>query len=153
MAKAVLTATSDLGELVTDLLRVAEDFPEVVKLAADAQLSLFAGAIKMNWSSMVPWGHTGDYVYDSIGYNVAWGNNANDVVGMAGVFLIDSVGSKHGKGKGDIKAPNLAYWAEYGTVKNAPIPFMSNAYYGTLSHQDKIFADVLAESISIRLKK
>ena len=149
-----MSAESDLGDLVTNLLRLSEEFPEVVKHAAEAQMQVLEGGIKLNWSSMIPWGKSGDYVYDSIGYNVSWGNNVNDdVVGMSGVFHIDAVKAKHGKTDKNITAPQIAYWAEFGTRKMSGIPFMSNAYYATLPQQEDVFANVLAESITKRLNR
>jgi len=168
MAKTRITVESDLGDLVNDLLKLAEDFPEAIKEAADAQMELFESAIKTNWASMVPWGHVGDYVYDSIGYNTEYGDNKIDIVGMAGVFLVDSITAKHGYDvpivkkngatKEKIKAPQLAYWAEFGySPKNgayqAGVPFMSNAYYATLAEQESVFADTLQASINKRLMK
>ena len=157
MAKAIMSAESDLGDLVNDLLVLSQEFPEVVKVAANAQMTLFSDAIKMNWASMIPWGSVGDFVYDSIGYNVDWGNTGNDVVGMAGVFKIDALYAKHGKDPKNINAPQRAYWAEYGFTPNngrphSGIPFMSNAYYATLPSQETIFAEVLSEQINKRLK-
>lgn len=168
MAKTVITAESDFDELVTDMLKIAEEFPDAIKEAADAQMELFSDAIKTNWASMVPWGRVGDYVYDSIGYNTEYGKEKGDVVGMAGVFLIDSVAAKHeydvpivkknGFTKEKIKAPQLAYWVEFGySPKNgayqAGIPFMSNAFYATADEQDRVFADTLSIAIDKRLKK
>jgi len=158
MAKARITVESDFDELVTDLLLIAKEFPELIVEAAEAEMEVFESAIKRNWTSMVPWAHTGDYVYDSIGYNVAIAPSTGDVVGMAGVFLIDSVGDKHGKEKKDIKAPQLAYWAEFGFSPNngrphAGVPFMSNAFHATLAEREKVFANTLSASISKRMKK
>lgn len=168
MAKTRITAESDFGDLVNDLLELASDFPDVIKEAADAQMEVFESAIKTNWSSMVPWARVGDYVYDSIGYNTEYGNNKTDIVGMAGVFLIDSVTAKHnydvptiklnGIPEEKIKAPQLAYWVEFGySPRNgayqAGIPFISNAYYATLSKQESVFADTLQININKRLNK
>lgn len=168
MAKTVITAESDFSGLVEDMLQMVEDWPEAIHEAAEAQLQVFESAIKGNWVSMVPWASFGDYVHDSIGYNVEYGNEKNTVVGMAGVFLLDSVNSKHGKDtptiresgarEEHIKAPQLAYWAEFGYTPNngsyqVGVPFMSNAYYATLSEQDKVFADTLSDLISMRLSK
>ena len=171
MAKSVVKASSDFNELISDLLKLAEDFPEAIQEAAEAQLEVLESAIKTNWVSMVPWGKAGDYVYDSIGYNVDTGPTG-DVVGMTGVFLVDSVGAEHGKNekylvtsgpnKGQyrphIKAPQLAYWAEFGTNPNhgRPVPgypFLANAFYMTTSQQDYVFANTLDKSIKKRLMK
>ncbi len=169
MAKTVITAESDFNELITDTLKLAEEFPDAIMEAAEAQLQVFEDEIKSNWVSMVPWAHVGDYVYDSIGYNVEQGKNKIDVVGMAGVFLVDSVAAKHGRdapvqrknGIGTyerIKAPQLAYWVEFGYAPNhgkyqVGIPFMSNAYYASLGKQDEVFADTLSAAIDKRLNK
>lgn len=172
MAKTVITAQSNFDELVTDLLILAEEFPEAIKEAADGQMMLLANAIKTNWATMIPWGKHGDYVYDSIGYNTEYGKENGDVVGMTGVFLIDSVTAKHGYDvpvritqgpnknaqKQRIKAPQLAYWAEFGFSPNhgkahAGIPFMSNAFYATVEEQDRVFADTLSKAINKRLSK
>lgn len=171
MAKAVVSATSDFNELVTGLMELAKDFDGVVEEAATAQMEVLESAIKSNWVSMVPWGKAGDYVYDSIGYNVEKGNG-NDVVGMAGVFLIDRVSAEHdkheqymitrGENKGayrsHIKAPQLAYWAEFGYTPNkgrtvAGYPFLANAFYMSVGQQDYIFATVLGAAIDKRLNK
>ena len=164
MAKTVITAESDFGELVTDMLKLAKDFPDVIFDAAESQLQVLEAGIQTNWSSMVPHAQVGDYVYDSIGYNVDNGDRDSDVVGMAGVFLVDSVGNKHGKNvqKKDhteqIKAPQLAYWTEFGYTPNhgatqVGIPFMGNAYHATLDEQDKVFADTLSAAISKRMTR
>lgn len=157
MAKAVVSATSDFNELVTGLMELAKDFDGVVEEAASAQMEVLESAIKSNWVSMVPWGKAGDYVYDSIGYNVEKGNG-NDVVGMAGVFLIDRVSAEHDKSKSDIKAPQLAYWAEFGYTPNngrtvAGYPFLANAFYMSAGQQDYVFATVLSAAIDKRLNK
>lgn len=168
MAKTKITVESDFSELVNDLLLLAQDFPEVILEAANAQMEILEPAIKVNWASMVPWGAVGDYVYDSIGYNTEYGTNKIDVVGMAGVFLVDSVSAKHGKdtpkvnkkgvSKAQIKAPQLAYWAEFGyTPKGSPhqagVPFISNAYHVTLNTQESVFADTLQIAINKRRNK
>ena len=158
MAKTRITVESDFDELVADMLRVAEDFPELIAEAAEAEMKVFESAIKRNWVTMVPWGKTGDYVYDSIGYNVAIAPSTNDVVGMAGVFLLDAVNTEHNKEKKDVGAPTLAYWAEFGFTPNngtphAGVPFMSNAYHATLAEREKVFADTLSKAISKRLSK
>lgn len=157
MAKAVVSATSDFNELVTGLMELAKDFDGVVEEAATAQMEVLESAIKSNWVSMVPWGKAGDYVYDSIGYNVEKGNG-NDVVGMAGVFLIDRVSAEHDKSKSDIKAPQLAYWAEFGYTPNkgrtvTGYPFLANAFYMSAGQQDYVFANVLGAAIDKRLNK
>lgn len=158
MAKTRITVESDFDELVADMLRLAEDFPEVILEAADAQLEVFEDRIKRNWTSMVPWANPGDYVYDSIGRHVENVKGTGDTVGMAGVFLLDAVNNKHGKEKKDIKAPQLAYWVEFGYAPNhgayqQGIPFMANAYHATLHEQDKVFADTLSMLISKRLSQ
>jgi hypothetical protein len=158
MAKTRITVESDLDELVKDMLILAEDFPDVIAEAATEEMKVFESAIQRNWSTMVPWGKVGDYVYDSIGYNVAIAPGTNDVVGMAGVFLLDAVNTKHGKEKKDIKAPKLAYWAEFGFTPNngkphAGVPFMSNAFHATLAEREKVFADTLQLAINKRMNK
>ncbi len=170
MAKAVVRVTSDFNELVTDLLSLADDLPGVMMEPLMLRWKFLNLPFKSNWVSLVPWGRAGDYVYDSIGYNTEYGDSGSDVVGMAGVFLIDSVGEEHGKNekyqisrgpnkgkyKAHIKAPQLAYWAEFGYSPNngavvPGYPFLGNAFYMTVSQQDYIFAEVLDASIKVRL--
>jgi len=158
MAKTRISVESDFDELVKDMLKLAEDFPDVIVEAAEEEMKVFESAIKRNWVTMVPWAHSGDYVYDSIGYNVEHGTQGGDVVGMAGVFLLDAVNAKHGKEKKDIKAPTLAYWAEFGFTPNngkphAGVPFMSNAFHATLAEREKVFTNTLSAGISKRMKK
>ena len=93
MAKTTVKVESDFSELVSDLLDLANDFPDVIVEAANAQMEVLDSAMKTNWVSMVPWGKAGDYVYDSMGYNTEIGSNRIDVVGMAGVFHLDSARS------------------------------------------------------------
>lgn len=165
MAKTRITVEHDFDELIKDLLRLAEQFPEVIKESAEVQLEFVERAVQINWFSMVPWAVQGDYVYDSIGYNVEMGDNEKDVVGMVGVFLVDHITAKHGYNipmirngfaKEQIKAPQIAYWVENGYAPflgayQMPIPFLSNAYYQTLEYQDELFADTLDRLIKERL--
>lgn len=155
MAKTKITVESDFNELISDLLDMTDHMEEDIQVAADKQLSVLTETIKQNWVSMVPHGKIGDYVYDSIGYNVGV---ERDVVGMSGVFLIDHVVSSHNITKEDIKAPTLAYWVEYGYTPNnavhqAGIPFMGSAYLSSTNEQDEVFADSLQDSIAKRLSK
>lgn len=161
MAKAILSASSDFDGLTKDLMDLAGSFSWEVKAAADKQLDFLANGIRMNWETMSPWKGTDthNFVRDSIGYNVAYGGTG-DVVGMAGVFQVDSVASKYGRTKHDISAPQFAYWVNYGFSPNpnsqltyAALPFMDSAFYATLNQQDEIFANELATNISKRLKK
>ena len=159
MAKTRITVESDLGDLVKDMLRVAEQFPEVILEAADAQMEVLSDAIKTNWSTMINWKSESNYVYDSIGYNTDNEETKDDdVVGMAGVFFVDSVASSYGKTDKDMTAPNLAYWAEFGYApRGAPhqagVPYMMNAYLTSLATQESIFADTLSAAIAKRIKK
>lgn len=156
MAKALIKVESDFKDLVADFESLVADFPELTKEAANAQMEVIEHAIKTNWTSMVPWANAGDYVYDSIGYNTEYGDNSIDVVGSVGVFHIDSVRASHGYdqpivlanglGKKRPNAPQLAYWVEFGYIdwnkRHVPgVPFMGNAFYGTVSQQDNAFAN------------
>ena len=169
MAKTRITVETDLSDLVKDMLKLAEQFPEVLLEAADAQMEVLSDAIKTNWSTMIPWNSDSNYVYDSIGYNTENEKTKdNDVVGMAGVFLVDSVSARHGKdtpkvnkkgvAREQIKAPTLAYWAEFGyTPRGAPhqagVPYMTNAYLTSLSTQESVFADTLQTAIARRMNQ
>lgn len=156
MAKTTITATTDMKELASDLYSLADALPEDVLIAGEEQLKVFRDAVKTNWLSMVPYSFAGDYVYDSIGYNVDHGDGA-DVVGMGGVFHMDAVKAAHDKTDSSITAPQLAYWVEYGFTPNnaTPVParpFLSNAFYMTYNQQDYVFAEALSKQLSKRLK-
>ena len=168
MAKTKITAESNLSDLVADMIRLAQDFPEAILEASNVQLEILESAIKVNWLSMIPWNSDSTYVYDSIGYNTDYGPNKKDVVGMAGVFLVDSVSAKHGKdtpkvnkkgvAREQIKAPQLAYWAEFGyTPRGSPhqvgVPYMMNAHLTSLPTQESAFADKLQAEIAKRMNQ
>jgi hypothetical protein len=162
MAKAILTVTSDLSELTAALTELGKKYPDALHEALEAKLQVLERQIKTNWATMIPWGAHSQYVYDSIGYNIKYGKNKIDSVGMVGVFLVDSVGAKHGKntrskkGYAQIKAPQLAYWAEFGFKPKGGTyvegtPYMSNAFHATIDEQDEAFADTLAYLLDLRL--
>ena len=154
MAKVKTSATSDFNKLTSDLLNLAEGMKDVVLIAADAEMEVLADAIKTNWVTMIPQGHVGDFVYDSIGYNVDIGfNGTGNVAGMAGVFDLDSVVANHGLTKDDFSAPQLSYWAEYGTYSKAGVPYTINAYVTTENMRVKTFTDVLMRELNKRQDK
>lgn len=156
------TIIKNHSDVMDDLERLINNFPETTKAALKAQQAVIENKIKSNWVSMAG-GKTGDYIYDSIGSNTTYGRNGSDVVGMTGVFSIDRVATEHGRivqeGKRKpINAAQIAYWVEFGTsrlrsgrkFKNAtdketelitvsPKPFISNAFYSTIEEQQKAF--------------
>lgn len=153
MAKVTLKAEVNWFEDVTrDLERVAEEFPIFIEEATKSQLKVVEEQTRKNWVSMVPHGKTGGMVYDSIGMNVSRGKNGQDVVGSVGVFKIDRILSEHGREKGDINAPQLAWWTEFGTYGNSGIPFLSNAFYSTLSQQENQFKETFETLVQRTMK-
>jgi hypothetical protein len=56
-----------------------------------------------------------------------------------------------------MRAPNLAYWAEYGWYQGAKyhegVPFIANANHATMDEQQETFNDVLQQGINERMKK
>lgn len=172
MARNVFTTTiQNQTEILGDLDALIRDFPDISKRALSAQQAVVEEAIKHNWVSMGG-GKAGDYVYDSVGKNTTFGANGSDVVGMTGVFNIDSVRIAHGKevqeGKRKpLNAAQIAYWVNFGTsrlriggrkrksaeyneedlIRVTAKPFISNAFYQTLPQQQQAFINEFSKVI------
>lgn len=148
MARVKLKAEVNwLQDMADDFGRMADDFPMFIEEATKAQLEVVEIAAKRNWNSMVPNSNDSGLVVDSIGQNVTRGRNGSDVVGSVGVFKIDSVFSNHGRERGDINAPQLAWWTEFGTYGSAGVPFLSNAFYSTINEQEGVFKQTIEQLI------
>jgi hypothetical protein len=153
MARANLKAEVNwFQDITNEFERIVEEFPIFIEEATKAQLEVVEDEVRRNWTSMVPHGKSGDFVYDSIGRNVVRGRNGQDVVGSVGVFKIDRIFSEHGREKGDINAPQLAWWTEFGTYGNAGVPFLSNAFYATLNQQEQVFKQTFERLVQRTMK-
>ncbi|CAM0101953.1 hypothetical protein VPH159E362A_0014 [Vibrio phage 159E36-2a] len=153
MARVTLKAEVNwFDEITEEFGRIADEFPVFIEESTKAQLKVVEKEVQNNWTSMVPHGKPGDLVYDSIGLNVSRGRNGQDVVGSVGVFKIDRIFNEHGKEKGQINAPQQAWWTEFGTYGNAGIPFLSNAFYATLSQQEKVFKETFEQLVQRTMK-
>lgn len=165
-----------LDEFIIDLGMIATEFPAWTKEALTAQLHVVEAAIRDNWVS-IGGGRANDYVYDSVGMNVTYGDNGVDVVGYVGVFHLDRVAVAHGRvvveGKPKpINAPQIAYWVEFGSQRlksgskikgskypeedlataNVGKPFITNAGYRTISQQNQAFIQKFDQILDIHLR-
>jgi len=164
MARDVFTTTVDNTDIMRDLDRLADEFPEMVRECTKAQQQVVEDAIRKNWVSFGG-GRANDFIYDSVGYSTHYGKNGTDTVGTIGVYSIDRVMVEHGRvfeeGKRKpLNAAQIAYWVEFGTsrltgggrkkkgveyspeqlIEVKPKPFISNAFYGTLNEQQTAFS-------------
>lgn len=177
MARNVFTTTlSGNKDILADLDLLAEEFPAWTREALKAQEQVVEDAIRRNWVSLAG-GKTGDYVYDSVGQSTAIGSNGKDVVGTVGVYNIDSVKIAHGRvaveGKRKpLNAAQIAYWVEFGTTRLrsgqrrvtgaeyneedliviSGKPFLSNAFYGTVSLQQAAFLERYQQILNTHLR-
>lgn len=166
MARNVFTTTLTGSKgILDDLDMIAKEFPAWTREAVRAQEEVVENAIRRNWVSLAG-GKAGDYVYDSVGHSVTLGSNGSDVVGTVGVYNIDSIALAHGRvveeGKRKpMNAAQIAYWVEFGTSRTrngqrkvkgleyneedliviAGKPFISNAFYGTITEQQNTFLE------------
>lgn len=178
MAKTKFTAeVTGLSEYIDGLGRIVEEFPIFTKESLTAQMKVVENAMKRNWVSLGG-GKVGDFVYDSIGMNVEYGDNGLDSVGYVGVFHIDHIAILHGRvvkegERKPMRAPQIAYWVEFGSqrlksgerkIKNLDypeedlakemtgIPFMTNAGYTTVNEQNEAFKLKMDEILSRVMK-
>ena len=160
MAKGLFSVTSTgLKEFIKEMEALADAIPEISLKALAEQEKVVQERIKTNWVSMVG-GTPGGYVFSSVGQSVAMSkSDPYTVVGTVGVYKIDSVSVQFGKTEKDLNAAQIAYWVEFGTsrLKNggrkktgvtyddsqlinvAGVPFISNAFYSSLSEQQEAF--------------
>lgn len=161
-------------DIFADLRALENDIDEVVGRAFEAQEQVFMEGIKANWVSLAG-GSVGDFVYDSISMTVNSGANGSSHFGKVGVFNMDSVASSHSKlepnprtGKKPMNAAQIAYWTEFGTsrlrsgirkkkgttyseedlISVAPKPFVSTAFYSTLTEQENAFVKIFNENLN-----
>ena len=160
MAKGLFSLTSTgLKEFIEEMEALADAIPEISLKALAEQEKVVQERIKTNWVSMVG-GTPGGYVFSSVGQSVAMSkSDPYTVVGTVGVYKIDRVSAEFGKTEKDLNAAQIAYWVEFGTsrLKNggrkktrvtyddsqlinvAGVPFISNAFYSSLSEQQEAF--------------
>ena len=169
MRGLVSLESSGLKEFIAEMEGFVEAFPECSELALKAQEDFLIEKIKQNYVSMVPGAKVGDFIYSSIGKSTELSKlNTYSVVGTVGVYKLDKVEKQFGKTEKDFNAPQLAYWIEYGTtllksgekkktgliypegdvkLKDAAIPFMSNAIYSTIDEQKTVFINAFWKNI------
>ena len=160
MAKGLISLKSTgLKEFIEEMNALANAIPEISKQALVEQQRVVEGKVKENWVSMVG-GSPGGYVFSSVGQSVAYSKSDQyTVLGTVGVYKIDRVSAEFGKTEKDLNAAQIAYWVEFGTsrLKNggrkntgvtyddsqlinvAGVPFISNAFYSSLSEQQEAF--------------
>lgn len=160
MAKGLFSLTSTgLKEFIKEMEALADAIPEISLKALAEQEKVVQERIKTNWVSMVG-GTPGGYVFSSVGQSVAYSKSDQyTVLGTVGVYKIDRVSAEFGKTEKDLNAAQIAYWVEFGTsrLKNggrkkkgvtyddsqlinvAGVPFISNAFYSSLSEQQEAF--------------
>lgn len=160
MAKGLFSVTSTgLKEFIKEMEALADAIPEISLKALAEQEKVVQERIKTNWVSMVG-GTPGGYVFSSVGQSVAMSkSDPYTVVGTVGVYKIDSVSVQFGKTEKDLNAAQIAYWVEFGTsrlrnggrkkkgvnyddsqlINVAGVPFISNAFYSSLSEQQEAF--------------
>lgn len=160
MAKGLISLKSTgLKEFIEEMNTLADAIPEISKQALVEQQRVVEGKVKENWVSMVG-GSPGGYVFSSVGQSVAYSKSDQyTVVGTVGVYKIDRVSAEFGKTEKDLNAAQIAYWVEFGTsrlrnggrkkrgvtyddsqlINVAGVPFISNAFYSSLSEQQEAF--------------
>lgn len=160
MAKGLISLKSTgLKEFIEEMNALADAIPEISKQALVEQQRVVEGKVKENWVSMVG-GSPGGYVFSSVGQSVAYSKSDQyTVLGTVGVYKIDRVSAEFGKTEKDLNAAQIAYWVEFGKsrLKNsgrkktgvtyddsqlinvAGVPFISNAFYSSLSEQQEAF--------------
>lgn len=168
--------TTGNKKILQELGRIAEEFPVFTREALAAQEKVVEDKIRQNWVSIAG-GNVGDYIYDSVGKSVRTGSNGTDAVGTVGVYNIDNVAAAHGRfieeGKRKpMNAAQIAYWVEFGTsrlrsgarkkpgveynpadlITNSPKPFISNAYFSSISEQEVAFAEKFNQLMDRMLK-
>lgn len=160
MAKGLISLKSTgLKEFIEEMNTLADAIPEISKQALVEQQRVVENKVRENWVSMVG-GQPGGYVFSSVGQSVAYSKSDQyTVLGTVGVYKIDRVSAEFGKTEKDLNAAQIAYWVEFGTsrLKNggrkkrgvtyddsqlinvAGVPFISNAFYSSLSEQQEAF--------------
>ena len=160
MAKGLISLKSTgLKEFIEEMNALADAIPEISKQALVEQQRVVENKVRENWVSMVG-GQPGGYVFSSVGQSVAYSKSDQyTVLGTVGVYKIDRVSAEFGKTEKDLNAAQIAYWVEFGTsrLKNggrkkkgvtyddsqlinvAGVPFISNAFYSSLSEQQEAF--------------
>lgn len=167
MARDRITTTiTGRDDIFKDLDLLTREFPVWVKQSFQAQQKVVEDKIRSNYLSAG--GTSGDYIYDSIGSSVNYGSNKLDVIGITGVFNLNSVALAHGRvivdgsaGYKPMNAAQIAYWMEFGTsrlksggrkkkntqydeedlITTSPKPFISSSFYSTIELQEKAFSD------------
>ncbi len=138
--------------------RFADLFDELTRLNGNLGEAALAGAeeiAKVTETSMkASYGKTGDYIADSIGYNVEMGRDGKSAVASVGVFHVDRVMAQHlrfnvvtgedgmGQARPGLTAPQIAWWLEYGTVRTSPRPFLETGYLLSINQQEEAFRRV-----------
>lgn len=160
MAKGLISLKSTgLKEFIEEMNALADAIPEISRQALVEQQRVVENKVRENWVSMVG-GQPGGYVFSSVGQSVAYSKSDQyTVLGTVGVYKIDRVSAEFGKTEKDLNAAQIAYWVEFGTsrLKNggrkkrgvayddsqlinvAGVPFISNAFYSSLSEQQEAF--------------
>ena len=160
MAKGLISLKSTgLKEFIEEMNALADAIPEISKQALVEQQRVVENKVRENWVSMVG-GQPGGYVFSSVGQSVAYSKSDQyTVLGTVGVYKIDRVSAEFGKTEKELNAAQIAYWVEFGTsrLKNggrkkkgvtyddsqlinvAGVPFISNAFYSSLSEQQEAF--------------
>lgn len=160
MAKGLISLKSTgLKEFIEEMNALADAIPEISKQSLVEQQRVVENKVRENWVSMVG-GQPGGYVFSSVGQSVAYSKSDQyTVLGTVGVYKIDRVSAEFGKTEKDLNAAQIAYWVEFGTsrLKNggrkkrgvtyddsqlinvAGVPFISNAFYSSLSEQQEAF--------------
>ena len=160
MARGLISLKSTgLKEFIEEMNALADAIPEISKQALVEQQRVVENKVRENWVSMVG-GQPGGYVFSSVGQSVAYSKSDQyTVLGTVGVYKIDRVSAEFGKTEKELNAAQIAYWVEFGTsrLKNggrkkkgvtyddsqlinvAGVPFISNAFYSSLSEQQEAF--------------
>ncbi len=174
----ITTVISGRGEILNDLETLGTEFPAWTKEAFKAQEKVIEDAIRKNWLGIAG-GRVGDYVYDSIGSSAVIGRNGTDVIGTVGVYNIDSVGRRHGRGVSSddtkykpLNAAQISYWVSFGTsrlrsgarkrksqeyseedlITVAPRDFISPSFYSTVDAQETAFVNAWNDLMDRMLK-
>lgn len=173
MARGLIKITNTgLTDIAKYLEKLADQYDPIILQSVKAMQDVVVEKIKINWVSFAG-GKPGDYVFDSIGKSTEMSKtDPHVVVGTMGVYHLDSVTASHGRiltatvredgsvRPGDMNAPQIAYWVEYGTsrlkdgtrkvrgvqyeeeklAENAsPKPFIGNAVYSSIDEQNQAF--------------
>lgn len=141
---------------------IIDDMKELEVHIGEASVEGIEALAQVVESSMkTAYGKSGDFIADSIGYNVEMGADQQSAVASVGVFHVDAVAAKHykftlvkpdvkggvGMAKMGITAPQAAWWREYGTISQPAKPFLETGYLSSLKQQEEAVINVFNKAI------